>query len=118
MSNGEALVRHPFVLLFPSSLRTAMASFSYLLIILCAALLLPLAYAVHLSRHKKSSRLPLRLVGQLASVESPLTPDGFVMLEGELWPARSRTGERVGCGRANVRIIGASGCRLEVELAA
>lgn len=86
-----------------------------LLIILFAAGLLPLAYVVHLSRHKKSSRLPLRLVGQLASVESPLRPEGFVMLDGELWPARSRTGVSVPRGRANVRVVGASGCRLEVE---
>lgn len=95
-----------------------MAALSLPLIILLVAVLLPLAYAVHLSRHKKSSRLPLRLVGQLASVESPLKPEGFVMLDGELWAARTRTGESVGCGLANVRVVGASGCRLEVEPAA
>ena len=93
-----------------------MTSLSTLLVVLfAAALLLPLAYAVHLSRHKKSSRLPLRLVGRLASVESPLTPEGFVLLDGELWPARTRTGESIGRGRSNVRVVGASGHRLEVE---
>ncbi len=93
-----------------------MTSFGALLIILlAAAVLLPLAYAVHLSRHKKSSRRPLRLVGQLASVEHPLTPEGFVLLDGELWPARTRTGESVGRGLSNVRVVGASGHRLEVE---
>jgi membrane-bound ClpP family serine protease len=95
-----------------------MASLGYLLIIILAAILLPLAYVIHLSRHKKASRLPLRLVGRLASVETPLTPEGFVMLDGELWPARSCTGESVVQGRANVRVKGASGCRLEVEPAA
>ena len=96
-----------------------MTSFGNLLIILCAAAaLLPLAYAVHLSRHKKSSRLPLRVVGRLASVERPLTPEGFVLLDGELWPARTRNGDSVGRGLSNVRVVGASGHRLEVEPAA
>ena len=93
-----------------------MTPFGTLLIILyAAAALLPLAYAVHLSRHKKSSRFPLRVVGRLASVELPLTPEGFVLLDGELWPARTRTGESVGRGLSNVRVVGASGHRLEVE---
>ncbi len=92
-----------------------MISFSTLLIILSAAALLPLAYVVHLSRHKKSSRLSPRLVGRLASVERPLTPEGFVLLDGELWPARTRNGESVGRGPSNVRVVGASGHQLEVE---
>ncbi len=93
-----------------------MTSFGTLLIILSsAAALLPLAYVFHLSRHKKSSRLPLRLVGRLASVERPLTPEGFILLDGELWPARARNGESVGRGLSNVRVVGASGHRLEVE---
>ena len=92
-----------------------MTSASTLLIILAAAALLPLAYVFHLSRHKKSSRLPLRLVGRLASVERPLTPEGFVLLDGELWPARTQSGESVGRGLSNVRVVGASGHRLEVE---
>ncbi len=92
-----------------------MTSFATLLVILCAVALLPLAYVFHLSRHKKSSRLPLRVVGRLASVERPLTPEGFVLLDGEMWPARTRTGESVGRGRSNVRVVGASGHRLEVE---
>jgi membrane-bound serine protease (ClpP class) len=95
-----------------------MASYGTLLIILSSAALLLLAYVVHLSRHKKSSRLPLRLVGRLASVERPLEPEGFVLLDGELWPARTRTGESVGRGSSNVRVVGASGHRLEVEPAA
>jgi len=95
-----------------------MAALLLPLIILLAAGLLPLAYAVHLSRHKKSSRLPLRLVGRLASVESHLKPEGFVLLDGELWAARTRTGESVGRGLSNVRVVGASGCHLEVEPAA
>ena len=42
-------------------------------------------------------------------------PEGFVLLDGELWAARTRLGESVGRGLSNVRVVGASGCHLEVE---
>jgi membrane protein implicated in regulation of membrane protease activity len=74
-----------------------------------------LAHVIHLSRQKKTSLRPLRLVGSLASVERALSPEGFVLVEGELWRARVCGDARVGCGRANVRVIGARGCALEVE---
>ena len=74
-----------------------------------------LAYAVILSRHKKSSRKPLRLAGRVASVESPLAPEGFVMVAGELWRARLREGRGVARERETVRVVGASGYLLEVE---
>ena len=92
-----------------------MTTVSIVVILLFAVGLLPLAYVLHLSRHKKSSQSSLRLVGRLASVESPLTPEGFILLDGELWPARTRTGESVGRGLSNVRVVGASGFGLEVE---
>ena len=85
-----------------------------LLLVLSAAALALLAYVVILSRHKKASRKPLRLIGRAATVESPLVPEGFVLIDGELWRARVRGGLSV--GRANnVRVIGARGCVLEVE---
>jgi membrane protein implicated in regulation of membrane protease activity len=84
-----------------------------LLILSAVALALP-AYAVILSRHKKASRKPLRLIGRAATVESPLVPEGFVLIDGELWRARVRGGLSV--GRENsVRVVGARGCVLEVE---
>lgn len=92
-----------------------MTAVSIVVIILFVVGLPPLAYVLYLSRHKKSSQSRLRLVGRLASVESPLTPEGFVLLDGELWPARMRTGESVGRGILNVRVVGASGISLEVE---
>ncbi|MGH9900365.1 MAG: NfeD family protein [Pyrinomonadaceae bacterium] len=67
------------------------------------------------SRHKKSSTGELRLLNCLASVTEPLDPEGAVMVRGELWRARSRTGARVSRGRANVRVVGARGHLLEVE---
>lgn len=74
-----------------------------------------LAYVVHSSRQQKSSRLPLKLVGRVASVERPLEPEGFVMIEGELWRARVRGVARIGRGSSNVRVVGARDCVLEVE---
>jgi membrane protein implicated in regulation of membrane protease activity len=74
------------------------------------------AYVLHAWVLKKnSSRLPLKLVGRVASVERALEPEGFVLLDGELWRARVRGAARVERGRANVRVVGARDCVLEVE---
>lgn len=87
-----------------------------LFIVTLLALALALAgYVVLSSRHRKSSRRPLNLVGRVGSVEQALGPEGFVLVAGELWPARARDGALVGRGRANVRVVGAAGCALEVE---
>ncbi len=86
----------------------------YFVIVLALAIVL-VAYVFISSRHKKSSRLPFKVVGRVGSVERPLSPEGFVLVDGELWPARTRAGEAVGPGRNNVRVVGASGHVLEVE---
>jgi membrane protein implicated in regulation of membrane protease activity len=86
------------------------------LLVLSAPVVALAAYVVHASRlKKKSSRLPLNLVGRVASVERALAPEGFVLVEGELWRARvcgEALVERVG---SRVRVVGASGCVLLVE---
>ena len=85
------------------------------LLVLSAPVVALAAYVVHASRQQKYSRLPLNLVGRVASVERALEPEGFVLIEGELWRARVRGAgsvERVG---RKVRVVGASGCVLEVE---
>jgi membrane-bound serine protease (ClpP class) len=85
------------------------------LLVLAAPAVALLAYVVHASRRQKYSRLPLNLVGRVASVERALEPEGFVLIEGELWRARVRGGRVVGRGGSKVRVVGASGCVLEVE---
>lgn len=85
------------------------------LLILSAPAVALAAYVVHASRQKKYSRLPLRLVGRVASVERALDPEGFVLVEGELWRARVRGGATVERGGPRLRVVGASGCVLEVE---
>jgi membrane-bound serine protease (ClpP class) len=86
------------------------------LLVLSAPAVALAAYAVHASRQRKYSRSPLNLVGRVASVERALEPEGFVLVEGELWRARVRGVASVERGGSNVRVVGASGCVLEVEL--
>ncbi|MBV8860020.1 MAG: NfeD family protein [Acidobacteria bacterium] len=85
------------------------------LLVLSAPAVALAAYVVHASRQQKYSRLPLNLVGRVASVERTLEPEGFVLIEGELWRARARGGEAVVRGGLNVRVVGAGGCVLLVE---
>ncbi len=92
------------------------AALALTLLIVSAPAAALLAYVAHASRQKKkSSRLPLKLVGRFASVESPLDPEGFVLLGGELWRARVRGAGSVGRGTSNVRVVGARDHVLEVE---
>jgi membrane protein implicated in regulation of membrane protease activity len=74
-----------------------------------------LAYVVHSSRQQKYSRSPLNLVGRTASVERALAPEGFVLIEGELWRARVCGVASIEGGGSRVRVVGASGCVLDVE---
>jgi membrane-bound serine protease (ClpP class) len=69
---------------------------------------------VAMSRHKKGGVGELDLLGAVALVETSLAPEGSVLVRGELWRARSRTGEKLASGQA-VRIVGASQYLLEVE---
>ena len=69
---------------------------------------------VALSRHKKSGMGDVDLIGAVAKVQTSLTPEGSVIVRGELWRARSRTGASVERGQT-VRITGASQHLLDVE---
>ncbi|HEX8922408.1 MAG TPA: NfeD family protein [Pyrinomonadaceae bacterium] len=80
---------------------------------LLAGLVLALIIAA-LSRHKKAGAGELDLMGARAVVETRLEPEGSVLVRGELWRARLRTGGCVERGRA-VRVVGASQYLLEVE---
>lgn len=83
---------------------------------LCLSLLL---FVLQLSRRKKRrARGPLSLVGRVGTVERDLTPEGFVLVGGELWPARLGGGGRVARKGGRVRVVGARGHQLEVEAAA
>lgn len=53
------------------------------------------------------------LIGKIAVARTPLSPEGFVSVQGERW--RARIAEGTAAPGARVRIVGAAGVRLEVE---
>jgi membrane-bound serine protease (ClpP class) len=57
-----------------------------------------------LSRHKKAGTGDLKLLGEIGLTDSSLEPEGTVLVQGELWRARSRDGSVVSA-RARVRIV-------------
>lgn len=65
------------------------------------------------SRRHKQRDGDLRLIGAHAAVATPLVPEGSVLIDGELWPARSRTGQHIPGG--TVVITAASGYLLQVD---
>jgi membrane-bound ClpP family serine protease len=88
--------------------------FVYLILLACACMLGALLYIAALSRHRKAATGELQLVGAFGSVEKVLEPEGSVLVGGELWRARSRTGVTLSRGH-RVRVVGASSHLLEVE---
>jgi membrane-bound ClpP family serine protease len=78
------------------------------------ALLALALFVVALWRHKRAGTGDVDLLGAAASVETALEPEGSVLVRGELWPARSRSGVSLERGRA-VRVVGTRRHLLEVE---
>ena len=86
-------------------------------IVLAVALAFGLGLALIIaavSRHKKGGTGELDLLGATGLVQTSLGPEGSVLVRGELWRARTRTGAVIERGR-EVRVIGASQHLLEVE---
>ena len=54
--------------------------------------------------HKKSGAGDIKLIGELARVDTKLDPEGTVIVAGELWRARSINGDRIS-QHARVRIV-------------
>ncbi len=87
-----------------------------LLLASSAALVAAFAFRIaYLSRRRKSSGEPFRLIGRVASVVQTLDPEGAVLVNGELWRARVMAGENIPCGDLNVRVTGAQGHLILVE---
>ena len=72
-------------------------------IIIALLALLALVVAM-LWRHKKAGAGDIKLVGEIAQVESRLNPEGTIIIGGELWRARSSSGEVIS-PRTRVRVI-------------
>ncbi|HEY2974229.1 MAG TPA: NfeD family protein [Pyrinomonadaceae bacterium] len=63
------------------------------------------AVVAALSRHKKAGAGDIKLIGQIATVEAPLAPEGTIIVHGELWRAKSDNGSVV-LSHAQVRVVG------------
>ena len=66
-----------------------------------------------LSLRKRLANPDLRLIGESCRVETTLTPEGTVIIRGELWPARSTDG--VITSQRRVRVVGVNNLALLVE---
>jgi len=77
--------------------------------------LLLIALISFLSLRKRFANRDLRLIGEAARVETTLTPDGTVIIGGELWPARSIDGLVI-ASRRRVRVVSVADLSLLVEV--
>ncbi|MDQ1637066.1 MAG: NfeD-like C-terminal, partner-binding [Pyrinomonadaceae bacterium] len=78
------------------------------------ASLLFIALTAGLWLRKNVGNGDLQLIGACARVETPLTPDGTVIVGGELWPAQSTNGAVIPT-QSPVRIVGIQDLSLLVE---
>ena len=60
---------------------------------------------IALSRHQKAGAGNVKLIGEMASVETRLAPEGTVVIRGELWRARSTDGSAIS-PHTRVRVVG------------
>lgn len=76
--------------------------------------LLALGVVVALYQHKKYASGNVRLLGEVGRVETPLAPEGSIIIGGELWPAKSKDGSDFAVG-TRVRVVGFEGHLALVE---
>jgi membrane-bound serine protease (ClpP class) len=76
---------------------------------------LSLAIVIALYRHKKHTGSRSKVLGELGEVTLDLRPEGAVVVHGELWRARSRTGSPVSA-QTRVRVVAVEEHLLLVEV--
>ena len=54
--------------------------------------------------HKRKGAGDIRLIGELGHVDTKLDPEGTVIVGGELWRAKSKTGTAISA-RSRVRVV-------------
>jgi membrane-bound ClpP family serine protease len=86
-----------------------------LITILAVATALATLVVVALYLHKKGSAGEINLIGELAEVQKELDPEGTVIVCGELWRAKSKSGKLISMS-AQVRVVGFEGHFALVEL--
>lgn len=88
-------------------------SWVWIILIVGASLTL-LAIVAGMSKHKKSATSRIQLIGSRAQVDAELAPEGTVLVDGELWRARSADGTNI-APRTIVQVVGSSGHLLLVQ---
>ena len=69
---------------------------------------------VGLWNHKRSAKLPFKVIGATGFIETTLDPEGAVIIDGELWRARAAIGNTMKV-RDRIRVIGVQAHLLVVE---
>lgn len=87
--------------------------FSLFIALIAMALLLA-AFVLVLVLRKRFANSELQMVGESARVETPLAPNGSVIVNGELWPARSTNGNEIPA-QTRVKIVAVQDLSLLVE---
>ena len=87
--------------------------FSLLIVLITVALLLGV-FVVALALRKRFGNSDLQLIGEPGRTETSLAPNGSVIVNGELWPARSTSGEVIPA-QSRVRIVALEDLSLLVE---
>ena len=60
---------------------------------------------ISLYLHKRAGAGDIKLIGELARVDTKLDPEGTVIVCGELWRARSKDGANIS-SHSRVRVVG------------
>ena len=76
-----------------------------LVTILAAVAALATVLVVALYHHKKAGAGDIKLIGEVARVDTTLDPEGTVIVVGELWRAKSRSGAVIP-PHTRVRVVG------------
>ena len=76
-----------------------------LVTILAVVAALATVLVVALYHHKKSGAGDIKLIGEVARVDTTLDPEGTVIVVGELWRAKSKSGGVIATN-TRVRVVG------------
>ncbi|HEY8187953.1 MAG TPA: NfeD family protein [Pyrinomonadaceae bacterium] len=76
-----------------------------LIAILFGVAALAAGLVIGLYYHKKSGAGEIKLIGEVARVDTKLDPEGTVIVFGELWRAKSRSGASI-AAQTRVRVVG------------
>ncbi|HEY6231337.1 MAG TPA: NfeD family protein [Pyrinomonadaceae bacterium] len=76
----------------------------FLIAILVAVAGFAAAVVIALYFHKRNAVGDIRLIGEMGHVDTELDPEGTVIVAGELWRAKSKTGTSISA-RSQVRVV-------------